>query len=111
MTADVEEDDLLFRNENREGNAVAMGNAYCLHSFQLAGQAMELQVRLERITLKVAQDEGELLTQVAVVLHKFFGGAGKGGRPDKGIHDLASSFSSSIRSSAVPRLTRPSFRS
>ena len=53
MAADVEQDDFLFGDEKSEGDPVTEGERHCLGSFQLAGEVVIPEVRLERIIFKI----------------------------------------------------------
>ena len=51
MTADVEQDNLFFGNEQGQGNAVTVGKADGMASGKFAGERMERQAGLKRILL------------------------------------------------------------
>lgn len=87
MAAGVEQDDFLFGDQDGERYSILMGNADCLHPFQLAAQVVIPQMRLKRVTFEIPQDGSKRMPQFTMALVEFFRRAGKPGCPDKGIHD------------------------
>ena len=60
MATDIQQDDLLLRNDDSQCDAIAIGDADGLNAFELAAKVIVFQVGLERVALQIAEDTGEL---------------------------------------------------
>lgn len=67
MASDIKEDDLLFRNNQAKGDAVATGEADSLYPFEVAAKVVEAQMRLEWVLLQITKEGGNGRTQVRML--------------------------------------------
>lgn len=113
VAADVEKNDLLFGDQEREGNPVAVDEAHGLATGKLASQGVERQVRLERVVLQVSQQPGEAGLELEMLLEELARLAQKLLWLGNGVHYAGSSPSRALSRSSAPlnRFTRPSFTS
>jgi hypothetical protein len=71
MTADIEQDDLFFRNKESECYPVTERKTYCMATFKPADQGMEGKARLKRIDLQVGNHFGEAGFEVGMLFEEF----------------------------------------
>jgi hypothetical protein len=71
MTADVEQDDLLFGYHDSQGNAVTVGQSDGMAAGYFAGKLMQSEGRLERVLLQSLEDRCETGLQVRMFFEEF----------------------------------------
>jgi hypothetical protein len=73
MTADIEQNDLLFGDHQREGDTVGVGQACRIAAGEFAAERVQFQAGLERVGLQVCKELGETEPEVGMLTEEFTG--------------------------------------
>lgn len=67
MTADVEQDDLMFADQQGQSNTIGIGQSDGMASGKLAGELMKSEARLKRVLLQSADSRSEAGFEIRVL--------------------------------------------
>ena len=86
MTADIKQDDLLLGDQQRQSDAVAVGQTHGVATGEFTGERVQPERGLKGVALQVFEEPGKRRAQVGVFLEKLAGLTQKLLRHDQAEH-------------------------